>query len=366
MEADGQEQAADTGTGSGLGAGARTLAGGEAGMQSVLVTGGCGFIASNFLNIMVNKYPLVQFVNVDRLDYCASQNNLAVRNCANYVFYQLDICDHKPLAQVLVDHKIDTVVHFAAQTHVDLSFENSVEFTKTNVLGTHHLLEACRGYGRVNRFIQVSTDEVYGEVLEGKSTTQSLLNPTNPYAASKAAAEHIVNAYYKSFKFPSIIVRCNNVYGPRQYPDKLIPKFIAHLLRGERCPIHGDGAAKRNFIHVDDVVAAFDVILRRGTLNHVYNIGTDAEFSVLDILDVLVRRLCPPTADVAQHAAALEAHSIRVEDRKFNDKRYAVDADAIKQLGWSPIVDFQQGLEAAIAWYRVALARGHWKDQVLG
>jgi len=225
-------------------------------MKNVLVTGGCGFIGSAFLNYMLSldKYKSCRFVNLDKLDYCGREKNVEQKD--NYIFIKGDICDGYLLLKLLNQYNIDTVIHMAAYSHVDNSFDNSIEFTKNNILGTHQLLEACRIWGNINKIVHVSTDEVYGDMPTGTSNEMSILSPTNPYAASKAAAEMLVLSYQKSFGLPIIITRGNNVYGPRQYPEKLIPKFIKNILSKKPCPIHGSGTSVRNFIHCNDVAKA--------------------------------------------------------------------------------------------------------------
>ena len=223
--------------------------------RNILVTGGCGFIGSNFINHIGDGYNVVC---LDKMDYCARQENVQ----APCKMYRGNINDCDILKQILTENEIDTVVHFAAQSHVDNSFGNSVFFTVDNVLGTHHLLEACRKYNGIKRFIHISTDEVYGEVsMDETSFETSLLNPTNPYAATKAAAEFIVKSYGYSYDFPIIITRRNNVYGPNQYPEKLIPRFITCLITGKKCPIQGLGESRRNFIYVSDTVEAIKTVL---------------------------------------------------------------------------------------------------------
>jgi UDP-glucose 4,6-dehydratase len=245
--------------------------------------------------------------------------------------------------------EIDTVLHFAAQSHVDNSFGNSIAFTSDNVLGTHVLLEACRLFsGQVKRFIHVSSDEVYGQAPLGDEFKGSFeidpLAPTNPYAATKAAAEFLVKAYHASFKIPIIISRGNNVYGPRQYPEKLIPKFIHLLERDLPCPLHGGGTNLRSFVYVDDVVKAFEIILSFGVVGEIYNIGTPFEISTRDVFDTLVRLF----GKQSQHEHLLEY----VRDRPFNDIRYRIDTSKLEKLGWKATVAFEEGLQATIDWYK--------------
>jgi dTDP-glucose 4,6-dehydratase len=314
--------------------------------KSVLVTGGCGFIASNFLFYMVKKHPDIVFINVDKVDYCSTADGLpSLKSLPNYFFYQTNIANASFIEHILTHHNVDAVIHFAAQSHVDNSFGNSITFTMDNVLGTHHLLETVRKYGRVKRFIHVSTDEVYGEVaIDETSSEKSLLNPTNPYAASKAAAEFIVKSYNKSYGIPIIITRGNNVYGPGQYPEKLIPKFLMQLLTGKKMTIHGSGANIRNYIYVEDVARAFETILFKGEDQQIYNIGTENEYSVMDIATRLHKLVSQDTD--------LDKHVRYVEDRPFNDFRYCIDSNNLHGLGWKPETDFETGLQQTIEWYK--------------
>jgi len=271
----------------------------------ILVTGGCGFIGSYFVNMI----PEV-IVNIDRMDYCADESRVT----RPVPLLKIDICETERVRKVIHDYQIDTIVHFAAQTHVDNSFVRSMDFTRDNIVGTHSLLEASRGL--VERFVHVSTDEVYGESHE-VCYEDSALAPTNPYAASKAAAEMICFSYWKSFKFPLLICRMNNAYGPGQYPEKVIPKFLKAIKEGQPCTIQGDGKQTRAFVHVEDIVRGIDTVLRKGTLGEAYNIGTDHQISILDLAKML-------------GATAIEY----VPDRPFNDCRYTISSDKLKALGW--------------------------------
>lgn len=310
--------------------------------KNILITGGCGFIASNVINHLLEKNENIFIYNIDILNYCSDINN--VKPHKNYKFIKGDICSPDLIKFILQEYNIDTIMHFAAQSHVDNSFGKSLDFTRDNVFGTHNLLECSRLYGKIKRFIHVSTDEVYGEVSMNETCHEkSLLNPTNPYAASKAAAEFMVRSYGHSFKLPIIITRGNNVYGPRQYPEKLIPKFIKLLLNDKKCTIHGEGLSRRNFLHVYDVAKAFNRILYEGKLNETYNIGTEDEYSVIDILRLLVKFI----KDDDNYMDYGEF----VKDRDFNDFRYSVNSDKLIQLGWSREINFEEGLRETILWY---------------
>jgi dTDP-glucose 4,6-dehydratase len=310
--------------------------------MKLLVTGGCGFIGSNFINYYLENNPGDFVYNIDCLNYCAKESNVITN--PRYKFIKGNITSKDLIQYILCEYTIDIIVHFAAQSHVDNSFENSLQYTVDNVLGTHTLLQAAKEYGRLHRFIHFSTDEVYGEVDRDHPGCheRSLLNPTNPYAATKAAAEFIVRSYYHSFKLPVIIVRCNNVYGPNQYPEKLIPKFIKLLKEGKKLTIHGSGSTRRNFIWTKDVSTAVEKIIAAGEINEIYNIGTSQEYSVLDVAQLLVERL---TDD--KH---LKNHIVYVDDRPFNDFRYAVDRRALCALGWKEThTNFIENIESLIA-----------------
>jgi len=320
--------------------------------KSILMTGCCGFIGSNVLNYITKKYPDVEFVNIDKMDYCSSLKNIDGPP-SNYKFYKCDIRNAEMLRHILTLHSIDTVIHFAAQTHVDNSFGNSIQFTMDNVLGTHTLLECCKEYGQIRRFVHISTDEVYGEVgaTDAECVETRVLTPTNPYAATKAAAEHLVFSYHHSFKLPVVVVRGNNVYGPRQYPEKLIPKFITLLNDNKKCTVHGEGKTIRNFIHVDDVSSAVDTILTKGLDGNIYNIGSKNEFSVMEIARKLVKLL--------KSSDEVENYLEFVEDRNFNDFRYSISNDKLIQLGWSESVPFEEGLKETVDWY-LKNSKGYW------
>lgn len=316
--------------------------------KQVFVTGGCGFLGSNFVNEMVRKYPESHFHNMDRIDYCASLDNVRVSEYPNYHFYKGDINDANFVMHILNTYHIELIVHLAAQTHVDMSFDKSLQYTLDNVMGTHCLLDCAKRYGKLKLFVHMSTDEVYGEVSKEHPgcCEKSILNPTNPYAATKAAAEMLVNSYYYSYHLPIIIIRANNMFGPCQYPEKLIPKFILALLKNQKMTIHGNGETRRNFIHVDDVVGALDVIIHNGEVGEIYNIGTDSEFNVLEVSRLLHSLLCPTSSN-------WEDYIEYVEDRPFNDFRYSINPSKLLKLGWFlKHNDFTKDVTELIEWYR--------------
>lgn len=315
--------------------------------KKILITGGCGFIASHVIIHLVNNYPDYMIVNVDRLSYCSSLKNLSsIENKPNYKFYLMDITSVNEMEKIFEIEQFDTIMHFAAQTHVDNSFGNSFKFIEDNIKGTHVLLELAKKFN-IKRFIHVSTDEVYGET-DSNVSEHTILNPTNPYAASKAGAELLVNSYNISFKLPTIITRGNNVFGPHQYPEKLIPKFINMLNRNMDLPIHGSGEESRNFIYIDDVVSAFEYILHTGKIGEIYNIGTDYQISNNEVADKLI------------HIFGDKNKKYHVENRCFNDKRYLIDNSKLKQLGWNVRVSFDEGLSKTVEWYNKNI--DHWGD----
>ncbi len=297
---------------------------------NVLVTGSAGFIGSNFVNHMTSAYPSCKFYTIDKLDYCANVDNIKPK--FNHKFYKCDLNDKNFVDFILQSNNINYVIHFAAQSHVDNSFDNSLQYTEDNIKGTHTLLDCCKRYGKIKLFIHMSTDEVYGETKYHTAVEYSILNPTNAYAATKAAAEMLIRSYYHSFKFPIIIVRANNIYGPNQYPEKLIPKFIKYIHENKNLPIHGSGYNKRHFLHVNDLISAIELILTQGKIGEVYNVGSDDEYSVLEIATMILKILKPDSN--------IDDWIEYVDDRPFNDMRYVIDSSKIKELGWQAKMQF--------------------------
>ncbi|XP_021274443.1 trifunctional UDP-glucose 4,6-dehydratase/UDP-4-keto-6-deoxy-D-glucose 3,5-epimerase/UDP-4-keto-L-rhamnose-reductase RHM1-like [Herrania umbratica] len=313
--------------------------------KNILITGAAGFIASHVCNRLICNYPDYKIVVLDKLDYCSSLKNLnPSRLSPNFKFIKGDIASADLVHFILLTESIDTIMHFAAQTHVDNSFGNSFEFTKNNIYGTHVLLEACKVTGQVKRFIHVSTDEVYGETDEdavvGNHEASQLL-PTNPYSATKAGAEMLVMAYGCSYGLPVITTRGNNVYGTNQFPEKLIPKFILLAMNGKPLPIHGDGSNVRSYLYCEDVAEAFEVILHKGEVGHVYNIGTKKERRVIDVARDICRLFSlDPDAQIKF-----------VDNRPFNDQRYFLDDQKLKSLGWYEKTTWEEGLKKTMEWY---------------
>jgi dTDP-glucose 4,6-dehydratase len=317
-------------------------------VKNLLITGGCGFIGSNFINYFYNKHSDINIINLDAMYYCANENNINedIRKSNRYNLVKGNLCSYDLLNHILNSYNIDTVIHFAAQSHVQDSFEDSLRYTNDNILGTHTLLECCRKYNKITKFIHISTDEVYGESLlsddEEKKNEQSILCPTNPYAATKAGAELIANSYRYSFNMPIIITRGNNVYGPNQYPEKLIPRFIELLKNNKKVTIQGDGSNVRAFLHAIDVAKALELILEFGKIGEIYNIGSDEdkEYTVFEIAKILIELI----KDTKDYDSYIEY----VKDRPFNDKRYYISNEKVKNLGWIITKDFIEGLKELI------------------
>lgn len=316
---------------------------------NLLITGGCGFIGSNFINYYFPKNKVNKLVNFDAMYYCANETNVAkdIRESSNYILIKGNLQDFEQVKQILQDHEITHVIHFAAQSHVQDSFTDALRYTNDNIVGTHNLLEASRLYGNLKRFIHVSTDEVYGESMnceeEQHKTEQSVLCPTNPYAATKGGAELLAQSYNHSFKMPIIITRGNNVYGPNQYPEKLIPRFIEQLKNNEKVTIQGNGSTVRAFLHVYDTARAFECILEKGSNGEIYNIGCDEgmEYSVMEVAKILIEKI-KDTTDYDKWITY-------IEDRPFNDQRYYISNQKVRDLGWNITVDFHDGLQELIS-----------------
>lgn len=314
--------------------------------KCLLVTGGCGFIGSNFINIFYKNRPEIKIINLDALYYCADINNInkSVRESSNYKFIECNLQSLDLLKYIFQNNEISHVIHFAAQSHVQNSFTNSLQYTADNIIGTHNLLETNRLYNKhLVKFIHVSTDEVYGEsmlnVNEKQKTEHSILCPTNPYAATKAGAELIAQSYHHSFKMPIIITRGNNVYGPNQYPEKVIPKFIKQLKENRKLTIQGDGRCVRGFLHVYDAAKAFDAILINGKVGEIYNIGSDKgmEYAIIDIAKKLIKAV--------HNTEDYNKWITYIEDRPWNDLRYFISNQKLKDLGWCVTIGFDQGLK---------------------
>jgi len=316
-------------------------------MKNILITGGYGFIASNFLVYLVKKYKDINFYNYDKLLYCSNKDNVKeIEDEPNFNSTINELQNKEFLLSYLTTNNIDTIIHFAAQTHVEYSFNNSLDYTNDNIYGTHILLECCRIYGKIEKFIHMSTDEVYGESLFDdtiKKDENSILYPTNPYAATKAAAEMLVISYYKSFKLPIIIIRSNNIYGPKQYNDKVIPKFISQLLNDEKVTIQGTGDCIRSFLYIDDLINCLELIMMNGKTGEIYNIGLGEEISIIDLAKKLIK--------MVKNTDKYDSYMSYIKDREFNDRRYYISDDKIRLLGWNRKITLHEGLEKTINWY---------------
>ncbi|CCU78071.1 dTDP-glucose 4,6-dehydratase [Halanaerobium saccharolyticum subsp. saccharolyticum DSM 6643] len=308
--------------------------------MKILVTGGAGFIGSNFIHYQLENYD-DQIINIDKLSYAGNLDNLKdVETNPNYEFRELDICNREKIDQIM--HRgIDYIVNFAAESHVDRSIEDPSVFVKTNIAGTQNLLDLALKFG-VKKFIQISTDEVYGSLGKNdKFSEDSILNPSNPYAASKASADLLVKSYFKTYNLPINITRCSNNFGPYQYPEKLIPLFIINALQDEKLPLYGDGSNIRDWIYVKDHCKAVDLVMRKGESGEIYNIGADNEKTNIEITR-LILSLLSKTELLIKH----------VKDRKGHDYRYAVDSSKIKEkLGWETEFDFENAMRKTLNWY---------------
>jgi dTDP-glucose 4,6-dehydratase len=310
-------------------------------MISVLVTGGCGFIGSNFIHFLLEKDPEITVVNFDSLTYAGNLDNLtAVSEHPRYRFIRGDITDPVAVRAALAGG-IHSIINFAAESHVDRSIMDSGPFVRTNILGTQVLLDAARSAG-IQRFVQVSTDEVYGSLgPTGLFTEETPLAPNSPYAASKASADLLVRGYVHTFGLPALITRCSNNYGPYQFPEKLIPLFISNLLGGEQVPVYGDGLNVRDWIHVRDHCAGIERVWREGRVGEVYNLGGRSEKTNLELTHALLKALNKPASQIRF-----------VKDRPGHDRRYAIDCGkSERELGWRPTISFEDGLNETVAWY---------------
>lgn len=304
----------------------------------VLITGGAGFIGSNFVHYFLEKHPNTKIINYDKLTYCGNLDNLkGIENHPNYEFIQGDICDQEKVLSVM--QHVDAVIHFAAESHVDNSIKDPFVFTKTNVLGTHTLLEAAHKC-KIKRFLHISTDEVYGSILDGSFKETDQLNPSSPYSASKASAELIAKGFYNTFNLPLVIVRCSNAFGPRQYPEKLIPLFVTNLIEGKKVPLMGDGMNVRSWIYVLDACKAMEHVFHHGKLGEVYNIPGSYETPNLEV-----------TRKIFSLLGKDESHIEWVPDRLAHDRRYSTDGAKLHNIGWKHEHSFDEAFKDTVNWY---------------
>ena len=333
--------------------------------KTILITGGAGFIGSHVVNLFVNKYPDYKIVNLDVLTYAGNLENLRdIENKENYIFEKGDIVDEGYIKGLFAKYNFDGVVHLAAESHVDRSITNPMEFIMTNVVGTVNLLNAAKNLWKGNEegklFYHVSTDEVYGSLGDtGLFLETTSYDPQSPYSSSKASSDHFVRAYGNTYGMPYVISNCSNNYGPNQFPEKLLPLFINNIRNSKALPVYGDGKFTRDWLYVVDHAIAIDKIYHEGRNGETYNIGGFNEWTNIDLIKILCKQMDIALGNEAGTAAGLITY---VKDRPGHDKRYAIDANKLKnELGWEPSLQFEEGLEKTIAWY---LANEEWMNNI--
>ena len=332
----------------------------------ILVTGGAGFIGSNFLRLFVPKYPEHTFINLDKLTYAANLDNLIdIEKAKNYYFEQADIADYPRVQEIFKKYSPDIVVHFAAESHVDRSIVGPADFIHTNIIGTFHLLEACREHWKDKEgklFHHVSTDEVYGTLGKtGYFTEESRYDPSSPYSASKASSDHLVRAYYRTYGLPVKITNCSNNYGPYQFPEKLIPLMILNALEGKPLPVYGQGENVRDWLYVEDHCRAIWLVIQKGRVGETYNIGGNNEWKNINI----VYKICEILGEeLGRDPMEFKRLITFVPDRPGHDLRYAIDSTKIRaELGWKPQETFETGLRKTVKWYLETLRRCEGKSK---
>ena len=310
-------------------------------MKKYFITGGCGFIGSNFIHYILNDKRDVLVINLDKLTYAGNPKNLEqVENDERYIFYHGDICDQQIVRKIFTDHKPDYLINFAAESHVDRSIGKPDDFIQTDIFGAFTLLETARKYS-IDKFIQISTDEVYGSIEKGSFSETDPLMPRNPYSASKAGADRLAYSYFATYDLPVIITRASNNFGPYQFPEKLIPLFVTNAMENKKLPIYGDGKNIRDWLYVSDHCAAIQFIIDNGVIGEIYNIGGGNELNNLAITDIILEETNKP-----------DSLKKFVEDRLGHDKRYSLNCDKLIALGWQPKHNFSQAMQSTINWYR--------------
>ena len=336
-------------------------------MKNILVTGGAGFIGSNFIRYMINKYDYITIINYDALTYAGNLHNLEdIEKKDNYFFIKGNILDKELFKKTMQKYSIDTIIHFAAESHVDRSINSAKEFAETNIMGTLSILEACKecwtdindSYKDEYRYLQVSTDEVYGSLgKDGFFTENTPINPRSPYSASKAGADMLVKAFFDTYNFPALITRCSNNYGPYQFPEKLIPLVINKCMKKEKIPVYGDGLNVRDWLFVEDHCKAIETVVQNGKIGEVYNIGGHNEKTNIYIVKKIIEYL-----NKNYDNSITEDLISFVADRRGHDRRYGIDPTKIhKELGWKPTTTFDIGIEKTIDWY---IANTKWMSEI--
>jgi dTDP-glucose 4,6-dehydratase len=310
-------------------------------MKKYFITGGCGFIGSNFIRHIFSNDDSAIIINLDKLTYAGNPNNLAdFDDNENYIFYHGDICDSKVVKEIFQKHKPNYLINFAAESHVDRSIGKPDDFIQTDIFGTFILLETARKFG-LERFIQISTDEVYGSIEKGSFSETDTLMPTNPYSASKAGADRLAYSYFTTYKLPVIITRASNNYGPYQFPEKLIPLFVTNAIENKKLPVYGDGKNIRDWLYVEDHCDAIQYIIDNGEIGEIYNIGGGNELTNIEITDLILKDTDKP-------------NSLKkfVQDRLGHDRRYSLNCEKLENIGWRPKYNFLEALKFTVDWYK--------------
>lgn len=310
-------------------------------MNKYFITGGCGFIGSNFIRYILNRDDSSIIINLDKLTYAGNPNNLIeFNNDERYIFYHGDICDSKIVNEIFQQHKPDYLINFAAESHVDRSIGKPDDFIQTDIFGTFTLLEAAREFG-LERFIQISTDEVYGSIEKGSFSETDTLMPRNPYSASKAGADRLAYSYFTTYELPVIITRASNNFGPYQFPEKLIPLFVTNAMEDKKLPVYGNGKNIRDWLYVEDHCEAIQYIIDKGVLGEIYNIGGGNELTNIEITDIILKETNKP-----------ETLKKFVKDRLGHDRRYSLDCSKLAHIGWTPKHEFSKAMKFTVEWYK--------------